>query len=334
MRVLLWHVHGGWTDAFVRGGHDYLMPRTAEGGPWGLGRGGRDWPSNVVEVAPESLRHADVDVVVLQRPEEIAVASLLLGRQVGRDVPAVYVEHNTPRADPPTARHPLADRDDVTIAHVTHTNALFWDCGRTRTTVVEHGIVDPGARYDGGRERLAVVSNEPVRRGRVVGTDLLPAFAEVAPLDVYGMGTAGIAAHLGLGDDRVHAMGDLPPARLHESLAQRRLYLHPTRWTSLGLSLLEAMHLAMPVVVLATTEAARAVPPEAGAISPSVTELVRAVRRLLADPDAARRAGAVAREAVLQRYSLRRFLEDWDDLLDQCVRHRGGRAHSNERGTS
>ena len=42
------------------------------------------------------------------------------------------------------------------------------------------------------------------------------------------------------------------------------------RWTSLGLSLLEAMQLGMPVVALATTEATVAVPPEAGVVSNDV----------------------------------------------------------------
>ena len=332
MRLLLWHVHGGWTDAFVRGGHEYLMPTTPDRGPWGLGRGGRDWPA-VVEVAPQDLRAAQVDVVVAQRPEEIATASLLLGHEVGKDLPVVYVEHNTPRGDPPTTVHPLADRDDVTIVHVTHFNSLVWDCGRTRTAVVEHGVVDPGALYTGTAERIGVVSNEPVRRDRVVGTDLLPAFAMLAPLDVYGISVDRLPSHLGLGPDRLHPKGDLTPEALHASLARRRLYLHPTRWTSLGLSLLEAMQLGMPVVVLATTEASRAVPPEAGAVSSDVGELVTAARRFLADPDAARRAGQVAREAVLQRYSLRRFLDDWDDLLDR-VRQHGGRGLPKERGTA
>lgn len=34
-------------------------------------------------------------------------------------------------------------------------------------------------------------------------------------------------------------------------MARRRVYLHTARWTSLGLSLLEAMHLGMPVVAVA-----------------------------------------------------------------------------------
>jgi len=67
--------------------------------------------------------------------------------------------------------------------------------------------------------------------------------------------------------------------------------------------------------VLETTVAARTVPPAAGAISPDPAELVAAAHRLLADPDAARAAGLVAREAALERHGLDRFLADWDRVL-------------------
>ncbi len=315
MRILLWHVHGGWTDAFVRGRHEYLLPATPLRDAWGLGRGGRDWPDSVVEIAPEELRGSDVDAVLLQRPQEIAEAERLLGRRLGADVPAVYVEHNAPRGDVPCTVHPLADRSDILLVHVTHFNALMWDSGRAPTTVVEHGVADPGPLYTGELARQGVVVNEPVRRGRVTGTDLLPRFAERAPLDVFGMGTHDLPAALGLPEPAIAVLGDLPPARLHTRLARCRVYVHPMRWTSLGLSLLEAMHLAMPVVVLATTEATRAVPPEAGAVSADVDELLTTVDRLMADPDEARARGRVAREAALERHSLQSFLDTWDAVL-------------------
>ncbi|SOC86820.1 Glycosyltransferase [Curtobacterium sp. 314Chir4.1] len=314
MRILVWHVHGGWMDAFVRGPHEYLIPTTPARDAWGLGRGGRSWPDSAIEVDPADVADAEVDVVVLQRPEEVEAARRLLG---GRPVPMVYVEHNAPRVDVPNSVHPLRDRDDLTIAHVTHWNAVMWDCGTTRTTVVEHGVVDPGPRYRGTLERLGVVVNEPVRRNRVVGTDLLPRFATVAPVDVWGMGTERLP-ELGFGN-RVVALGDVPADLMHSALAERRAYVHPNRWTSLGLSLIEAMHMAMPVLVLATTDAARTVPDEAGAIATDVEELVRASRTLLDDPEEARRRGAVAREAVLARHALGRFTADWDDLLDDAV---------------
>lgn len=319
MRILLWHVHGGWTDAFVRGSHEYLLPTTSEGGPWGLGRAGRDWPGSVREVAPEDLRELNPDVVVLQRLEELEEVERLLGRRPGRDIPAVFLEHNTPKGDIPSTLHPLAGQSEIPIVHVTHFNRLFWDNGMAPTRVVEHGIVDPGPLYTGEIPHAAVVVNEPVRRGRVTGTDLLAQFTRVAPLDVFGMGTGELPSALGLGADELTVCGDLPTPTLHAELARRRLYLHPLRWTSLGLALLEAMHLAMPVVVLATTEASRAVPPEAGAISTDVDELCAAVRLLVDDPDEARARGEVARSVALERYGLPAFLQAWDDVLGRTT---------------
>ncbi|MGS2620169.1 glycosyltransferase family protein, partial [Micromonospora sp. LZ34] len=227
---------------------------------------------------------------------------------------------NTPKdGQVPNSRHPMADRDDLLIAHVTGFNELFWDTGATRTTVVDHGIVAPTVEYSGELDRLAVVINEPVRRWRVTGTDLLPRFAEIAPLDVFGMGVAGLADRLGLPADRVTAHDDVPQARMHTELARRRAYLHLCRWTSLGLSLIEAMAIGMPVVALATTEAVTAVPPGAGALSTRVDVLLDAARRLMAEPAEARRAGAEARVAARDRYGLDRFLADWDRLLEEEV---------------
>ncbi|MEU4199925.1 glycosyltransferase [Streptomyces sp. NPDC045470] len=318
MNILLWHVHGSWTTAFVQGPHTYLVPVTPDRGPDGLGRARTfPWPDSVVEKTPAELRHAPVDLVVLQRPHEAGLAERWLGgRRPGRDVPAVYLEHNAPDGDVPHTRHPCADRDDLVLVHVTHFNRLFWDSGGTRTEVIEHGIVDPGHQYTGRLARAAVVTNEPVRRGRTVGTDLLPALAEAAPLDVFGMRTEGLAAHLGLPPDRCRT-ADLPQAELHEAMAQRRFYLHPVRWTSLGLSLLEAMHLGMPVVALATTEAAEAVLPGTGTLSNRPETLARAARTYLEDPDAAAEDGARARQAALERYGLKRFLHDWERVLTE-----------------
>jgi glycosyltransferase involved in cell wall biosynthesis len=95
--------------------------------------------------------------------------------------------------------------------------------------------------------------------------------------------------------------------------------VHPIRWTSLGLSLLEAMHLGMPVVALGTTEVHEAVPPSAGVVSTKVDVLVAAMRRLVQDREEAAERGRAARAAALERYGLRRFLADWDELLREVT---------------
>jgi hypothetical protein len=326
MNVLLWHVHGSWTTAFVQGGHDYLLPVTPERGSDGLGRARTwDWPASAREVTPEGLREEQIDVVVLQRTRDLELVREWLGREPGRDLPAVFLEHNAPGLEPgdgpvPHTRHPMAGRDDIPIAHVTHFNRLFYDNGRAPTTVIEHGIVDPGERYTGELARAAVVVNEPVRRGRTTGGDLLPGLAAAAPVDVFGMGLAGLHEKYGLDPDRVALHDDPPQAAMHAELARRRVYVHPVRWTSLGLSLLEAMHLGMPVVGLATTEVVEAVPAEAGVLSTRPERLWDAVREFLRDEDAARLAGKAARAAALERYGLGRFLRDWDRLLEEVTR--------------
>ncbi|MCU1511250.1 MAG: transferase [Arthrobacter sp.] len=327
MRILLWHVHGGWTDAFVRGPHEYLLPALPDGGPWGMGRAGRNWPDSVRDVSLDAVEPASVDAVVLQRPEELAEVARALGRRPGKDLPAVYLEHNTPKGDVPNTVHPFADQTSIPIVHVTHFNDLFWDNGAARTVVIEHGVPDPGHLYTGDIAELAAVVNEPVRRGRVTGTDLLARFAGAAPLQMFGMGGAGLREATGLPASRLTIRGDLPTAQLHRELARCRVYVHPLRWTSLGLALLEAMQLGMPVVVLGTTEAARAVPPEAGAISTSVDELVRSATMLVNDPQEARRRGDIARRVALERYGLEAFLRAWDALLDELAapRFRTGR---------
>jgi hypothetical protein len=320
VRILLWHVHGSWTTSFVQGPHAYVLPVLPDRGPDGRGRAQTwDWPASVREIAPAALRETEVDLVVLQRPHEVDLVREWIGREPGRDLPGVYLEHNTPGGSVPFTRHPLADRADIPVVHVTHFNDLFWDCGRAPTFVVEHGIVDPGYRYTGELARSAVVVNDPVRRGRAVGADLLPGLVDVVPVDVFGMGADALAADLGRPSDRLRSFEDLPQHRLHDELARRRVYVHTARWTSLGLSLLEAMHLGMPVVALAATEAVRAIPPGAGVVTSSVEELYASTDRLVQNPVEARQLGLRAREEACRRYGLGRFLADWDVVLDAVL---------------
>ncbi|HMC40634.1 MAG TPA: glycosyltransferase [Acidimicrobiales bacterium] len=309
MRILLWHVHGSWTTAFVQGPHTYLVPVLPDRGPDGRGRARTwDWPASVVEVSPDEARRADIDVMILQRPEELHhLAEGWTGRRPGSDVPAVYLEHNTPDGPTGSSVHPAADRRDVTVAHVTNFNQVFWDTGRGPTTVIEHGVVDPGHLYVGDVPHAAAVINDPGARRRATGADLLEGLRDAAPIDLFGM--------------RSEEYGgcDLVQEELHKAMASRRVYLHPNRWTSLGLSLIEAMHIGMPIVALAATEVPEAVPEGAGVVSTRIDTLRAGLRRLVADPAEALARGQVAREAALARFGLSRFLADWNQLLQEVA---------------
>ena len=131
MNILIWHVHGSWTTAFVQGPHRYLIPDAARNG----GRGAApawDWPPSAIEIGPQQLADEPIDLVVPQRPHEFEMAAGWLRRAPGRDVPAVYLEHNAPGGPAASSRHPAAGPGSTfTLVHVTHFNAAR-DAGRTR----------------------------------------------------------------------------------------------------------------------------------------------------------------------------------------------------------
>ena len=66
--------------------------------------------------------------------------------------------------------------------------------------------------------RAAVVINDPLTRGRTVGTDLLAGFAEHAPLDVFGMRVTGLGRAQGMTAEQCREYEDLPQARCTSSL--------------------------------------------------------------------------------------------------------------------
>jgi hypothetical protein len=317
MNVLIWHVHGAWTTNFVQGDHDYIIPRIPDRGPDGRGRPGNyAWPDRAVERSPDELAEQPIDVVIVQDSRQLALAGHWLGgRKPGRDLPLVWLEHNTPQGRIAEMRHPARDRDDLTVVHVTHTNDLFWDCGTTRTRVIEHGVIDPGQRWTGSVAASAIVVNEPVRRGRIAGTDLLPRFGAAGGIDAFGIAVDALVEHF----ERpawLTVCGDLPQHEMHAALAQRRCYVHPFRWTSLGLSLIEALLLGVPVVALATTEAPLALGEGNAIVSNDVDQLVAAVRRLHHDHELAACLGERGRRRALEQFSLARFLTRWDRLLE------------------
>ncbi|MDA8392352.1 MAG: glycosyltransferase [Actinomycetota bacterium] len=310
MRIMLWHVHGSWTTAFVQGSHQYLVPRLPGKGPDGLGRADTwDWPPSVTEISPQQAAAEHVDLILLQRERELdgLAQQWLGGRRPGVDLPAVYVEHNAPEGPVNAMRHPAADRPGIHVVHVTHFNKLFWDTGSSPATVIEHGVVDPGPLYTGERQRAVAAINDAPSRGRVTGTDLLVDMMAKVPTDLFGMRSEQLGGR------------DVPQSRLHAEMARRRTYFHPVRWTSLGLSLIEAMTIGMPVVAVGTTEVHEAVPPQAGVVSTRPDVLESALWAYLNDADQAVEVGKAARTVALGRFGLGRFLDDWDDLFKRVT---------------
>ncbi len=56
-----------------------------------------------------------------------------------------------------------------------------------------------------------------------------------------------------------------------------------------------------------------------GFVSNDIDALLRACERFLADRDLRRRSVGAGREHALRRYGLKRFIDDWDGVLEEVT---------------
>ncbi len=301
--VLIWHIHGSYLSYIVRARANFYLPVKPDR-PEGYGGKGRTyrWPENVWEVPAEEVKSLPLDLVVHQTPKNYFEDQFEILSKRQQRLPRIYLEHNTPKGHPTDTAHPVDDPNTL-LVHVTHFNRMMWDSGRCPTMVIEHGVaVDDGTRYTGELDRGIVVVNGLKRRNRIAGYDVWGHIRDRVALDLVGMGS-----------EELGGMGDIPHVELLPMEARYRFFFNPIRYTSLPLALVEAMMLGMPIVALATTEVPTVVQDGvSGYVSNDLDCLAEAMRRLLADREAATRMGRRAREAARERFSIERFARDWE----------------------
>ena len=194
------------------------------------------------------------------------------------------------------------------IVHVTHFNQLMWDNGLSNTRVIEHGVMIPDVAYSGNLERGIVVINNLPSRGRLLGFDLFQRVREEIPLDLVGMGTGE------------YGLGEVLHTELTEFIAQYRFFFNPIRYTSLGLAVLEAMTLGIPVVGLATTELVSTIQNgKNGIIHTDIDYLIAQMKVLLKQPEAAFALGQEGKKTAQERFNIIRFVNDWERAFHQCI---------------
>jgi glycosyltransferase involved in cell wall biosynthesis len=301
LRILIWHIHGSYLDAITGVEHDWYLP-VREGHYEGRRFSSPPW---VHEVPFDQVRDLDLDLVIYQSPQNLFSDALdtLSSRQ--RRLPAIYLEHNTPKSSPSHTRHPVDD-PSMLLVHVTHFNRTMWDSGRTPVRVIEHTVaIDRAIRYSSELERGLTAVNGPQYRPRIAGLDLFLEARARVPLDLCGIDT-----------EELGGLGDIKYFGLHERMAQYRFLYSPMRYTSLPLAVIEAMTVGMPIVALATTEVPSVLRDGVhGFISNDNETLVRGMRCLLEEPELAAEMGRNARQLAEARFGLERFRAEWNEAL-------------------
>jgi glycosyltransferase involved in cell wall biosynthesis len=303
LKILTWHTHGSYLYYLTQAPHDfYVLSRPGRPPGYGGRSGHIPWGGNVHDMPVDQVREHEFDCILFQDDPQYLKDQYLYLTPAQRNLPRIYLEHDPPRDHPTDMPHPVDDPGTL-LVHVTPFNALMWDAGRTPTRVIEHGVIVPeGVHWHGELERGLVVVNHIMRRGRRLGGDIFSAVREQVPLELIGMG----AEECGGSGEVLHA--DVPAFAAHH-----RFFFNPIRYTSMGLAVIEAMMIGMPIVGLATTELPTVIHNGvSGFVDTSVPKLVDCMRQLLTDPGLARELGAGARRCALERFNIGRFADDWN----------------------
>lgn len=306
LRVLTWHVHGNYLYNLTQVPHDFFLVADAQRSTHHSGRCGvLPWGDNVHEVREESVATEHFDVVCYQHRAQWERDRLLVLTEEQRALPRVVIEHDPPPEHPTDQRH-WCDDPGALIVHVTHFNSLMWDNGEIPWRVVEHGVKPLASpAWRGDITRGLVVVNHLRTRGRKLGADLYEEVGAQVPLQLVGMDSESMGG-----------AGEVQQFDLPAVMAAHRFFFNPIRYTSLGLSIIEAMMVGLPIVGLATTELVTVIRNgENGFVHTRPQRLVEAMRRLLQDPAEARRLGEAARRTAEERFNIGRFVEDWQQAL-------------------
>jgi glycosyltransferase involved in cell wall biosynthesis len=316
LNILTWHVHGSYLYYLAHIPHTLYVP-IKPGRPEGYGGRlpGFDWPDTVRDVPAHKVAGLELDCILFQSRKNYEIDQFEILSSAQRRLPRIFLEHDPPRGHPTDTRHPV-DEEDVLLVHVTAFNDLMWDSGSTPTRVVEHGVTIPrDVRYSGELARGVVVVNGLGSRGRRLGKDVFERVREAVPLDLVGMGA-----------ERVGGLGEIGHDELARFVARRRFFFNPIRYTSLGLSICEAMMAGVPVVGLATTELSSVIENGAsGYVDTRIDTLVERMRELLADRGAARRLGEGAKRVAEERFGIGRFVDDWNRVFEEVSGERAPR---------
>ncbi len=310
LRILTWHVHGNYLYYLSQVPHDFLVV-TKPGDPPGYARPGPGltWGDNVQTIDAAAVKHAAFDCVLYQSrsPYEHDHYDLLTEQQ--RVLPAIYVEHDPPQQHPTNTLHWFQQEGGLLI-HVTPFNALMWDNGITPSRVIEHGVMIPEhVCYRGDFARGIAVVNHLKRRGRRLGADVFETVRRQVAIDLVGMEAEASGG-----------LGEVSNLELPAFLSRYRYFFNPIRYTSLGLAVIEAMMVGLPIVGLATTEMSTAVINRTtGYVDTRIDRLIEVMHTLEHDPDLAQRWGAAAREYALERFSIQRFIHDWNGAFELAL---------------
>src|ERR1700737_1717064 len=106
LKILIWHIHGSYLNTLARIDHDWYLP-VKPGRPEGYGGGGPpfDLPGYVRGGPAGGGRKLKFDLIIYQTPKNYFEDQYEILSPEQRQLPKIYLEHNTPKPHAADTRH-------------------------------------------------------------------------------------------------------------------------------------------------------------------------------------------------------------------------------------
>lgn len=228
-------------------------------------------------------------------------------------LPIISVEHTQPTSAELQAAVPELKKmsGDINI-FISQTSRNQWGYNANEAIVIEHGI-DHGFWKSSGRERkrqVLTVGNDMIGRSHILGFDILQRVCQNLPIKIVG-DTKGLSK----------------PAQNEYELKsfydESLIYINPSRLSPIPMSLLESASMSCAIVTTDNNLISDIFTHNHDAIKTNdENEMRSAIIRLLDNPEECKRLGNNARRTIENRFDLKRFVKEYDDIFQKASKIR------------
>ena len=326
LNILTWATHERTQEKWAKTGHNFYM--------W-QGEGLKPWVDKYAPVPPGHFLldgskgprqlpdYVDLDLVFAQNKD----ANWQIAEQISRQIkiPIVNVTHTLP---PPNWNkihlHMNKEmRADVEV-FITDYSREVWGYSREEAIVINHGVdteifkpyepdtgLTESMNEDGllREDWLLVVANDYINRDWCLGFRI---FAEIT-----GWPHAQMVKFKALGDTEGFSRAATSTSELIGHFQKCGVFLNTSTVSPMPTSLLEAASCGCPIVSTNNCAIPELITHgENGFLSNDPAQMREYCRLLINDKKLAKEMGDKARQTILEKFTLERFVKEWDELFN------------------
>lgn len=305
LNILTFPTHERYETGLAKTGHNFYAYR---------GKGIKDWdetyaplPANYTLLEPEIEPPLELDFDLILSQNKFGQFPIAQFFSRIYNCPLINLEHTLPPTNwgEDTKAKFRNMKGDINV-FISEYSIKDWGANLFECAVIHHGV-DTEMFTPGNSERknhLLSVVNDWINRDWCCGFKLWQEVAKELPTAVFGK-TPGLSEALS-GQDLVNAY------------QQSSVFLNTSLVSPVPTALLEAMACGCAIVSTATCMIPEIIHNGVnGFISNNPAELRTLCKALLDNPKLARRVGNAARETIEEKFSMPKFLKNWNCVFEQ-----------------